>query len=317
MEQKLDEKFIIKNVEKIFNSNGKIKNYKVTLDDLDAYVEKIDTNVKAYIVTSNNNDCIFFYCYKINDKYYLQTQGIHKCNNELSSGKFNIMCLLQFCKNNQYDYMIISQDKSQLYFQFTNKPFISISLMKIKLLTNGISWYNSLGFYAENNIDDIKKMKQYINMPISIIVNHIPNISRITNDILKIVDCNMDDSISKIFKKINNLIKINCPNNICNDSFYNNLFLINDYIDLIYKISNIKYNTKNLIMKINTKEEDDMEDYLGGKYISIGKKYTAKKNKTKKLKKIIKNKKGLHIKYNTKCNNKYNTKYNYKNKRVK
>ena len=317
MEQKLDEKFIIKNVEKIFNSNGKIKNYKVTLDDLDAYVEKIDTNVKAYIVTSNNNDCIFFYCYKINDKYYLQTQGIHKCNNELSSGKFNIMCLLQFCKNNQYDYMIISQDKSQLYFQFTNKPFISISLMKIKLLTNGISWYNSLGFYAENNIDDIKKMKQYINMPISIIVNHIPNISRITNDILKIVDCNMDDSISKIFKKINNLIKINCPNNICNDSFYNNLFLINDYIDLIYKISNIKYNTKNLIMKINTKEEDDMEDYLGGKYISIGKKYTAKKNKTKKSKRIVKNKKGLHIKYNTKCNNKYNTKYNYKNKRVK
>jgi hypothetical protein len=295
MDNRLNPDFIMSNVVNIFNQNSIIKKYKVIYDDLEAHVEQIDEDVSAFIVVSgsNNNECIFFYCYKFNNNYYLQTQGIHKCNNEPSSGRFNILCLLEFCKTFGYDYMVISEDQSQLYFNFINYQPMSISLMKLKLLSNGISWYNSLGFYSENNIYQINQMKKYINQPISIIINNKPNIQNISNYILNITKTNKNDTISYIFKSIGHMIQLNCPNNNCDINFYNILQAIDQFINIIYEISGINYDIKNLTYKINSNNniknhnnniEDDIESYLGGKYISKIKK--TKKNK--KSKKIVK-----------------------------
>lgn len=285
MDNILEPNFIIQNVEKIFNKNSEIKNYKVIYDDIEAHVELTDLDVPAFVVTSGSNyECIFFYCYNFNNNYYLQTQGIHKCNNEKSSGKFNILCLLEFCNTYNYDYMIISEDQSLLYFNFINYQPISISLMKLKLLTNGISWYNSLGFYSKNNAQQIIQIKNYINLPILIIVRNNQNIMDITNYILNITKSSIKDKINFIFKKINNIIKINCPQNNCDISFYNTLQVINQFIDIIYHLSGINYDNKFLIhkMKNNNKNineiNDDIENYLGGNI----RKYNKNKIKSKK-----------------------------------
>ena len=306
MDDKLNPNFIMSNILEIFNNKSIIKKYKVIYDDLDAHVEKTNEDVPAFIVVSgsNNNECIFFYCYKYNNNYYLQTQGIHKCNNEPSSGKFNILCLLEFCKKYGYNYMVISEDQSRLYFNFVNYQPISISLMKLKLLTNGISWYNSLGFYAENNFTQINQMKNYINQPINLIIKNNPNIINITNYILNITKSNINDKISFIFKKIDNIIQLNCPKNNCDNNFYNNLQIIDEFINIIYQISEINYDIYNLTYKINMNNiEDDIESYLGGKF----------KNKNKKTKKISKNKKQNNKKKLNK--NKTKTKNNKKNKK--
>lgn len=306
MENILEPDFIIQNVERIFNENSSIKNYKVIYDDLEGHVEQSNEDVPAFIVTSgSNHECIFFYCYKYNNNYYLQTQGIHKCNNERSSGKFNILCLLEFCNTYNYDYMIISEDQSLLYFNFLKFQPISISLMKLKLLTNGISWYNSLGFYAKNNLQQIIQMKNYINLPIFILLQNNPNIIDITHYILKITELNMNDKISLIFKKIDDIIKLNCPQNNCNVHFYKILQIINQFIDTIYHLSGINYDNKFLTYKIkkNNKiindKKDDIESYLGGNTsklyknkIKSKKKFNNKMNKISKRNKVtVKNKK--------------------------
>lgn len=296
MDNRLNPDFIMSNVEKIFNEKSVIKKYKVIYDDLEANVEQNDEEVPAYIVVSgsNKNECIFFYCYKYNEKYYLQTQGIHKCNNEPSSGKFNIFCLLDFCKKFDYDYMVISEDRSQLFFNFIEHRPLEISLMKLKLLTNAISWYNSLGFYADNNINQILQMKQYINLPIATIMDKNPNITDITNYILNLTKLQSNSSIASIFKKINSMIQNNCHNYNCEINFYETLKLIGQFINVMYELSGIDYDVKNLTYKINKNGEDDIEEYLGGK--TKLKKIKKQNRKTKNKRKTKKNKKNKSLK---------------------
>ena len=314
-EDLLNDDFIINNLKQIIYQRP--LKYTFNID-----IKKKNEN-KIYILFIQDEDNEIKYCLKIgflnsNKGISILVYSIYKCVPIKNYGNFILSCLKEFADKFGYYSVIITSDASTLDLNFNysdENKLVYIDLAYLNILSTGESWYNRMGFYNEQNIEQIERNKTVINQNINTLDNSIDIIEFIDNNIkkyknkehriptclklinsygrfreiyqfiLNITQKTDDDKIRDIFSSINNYIKTNCDTNTSTCSVdYLIIQKISCFIDFVFEFLDLQYKNTNL--------EYIAKKYKAGKKIiktkkRIVKKGMIKKGKTKKNKGYI------------------------------
>ncbi len=313
-EQLLDENFIINNLTDILNGRPFKFKFRVKKYSKTSYSVITDQKFKNYF-----NECLLLE-FKASEKgISIIVYILEKCVPMDNYGKYILECLKEFATKYGYYSVGIGQDSSSLIFKnlkgdnFEN--MVSVTLPYFSILMSGESWYNKMGFYNEENPEQIDYNKYIINKDISEIddfekitnltkksklftgnINSYAKFRELFNYILKITNTTQDNSIKEVFKGLYNYIRIHCDNGeerTC-DLDYKTMQNIAIFIMHVYYILGLKYTPFDLEYIVN-------EHRVNQKAGKIKYKAYTKRNKGKNNRKYLKNK--------TKTNNKLRKKH--------
>jgi hypothetical protein len=284
----LNNDFIINNLTDILNSRPIsvefiVKKYPGYEYEYKIVPNKIDPNFSEY--------CLIIKFIKLDkNKVSIYVDQLIKCSSINNFGNFFIESLKEFANKFGYYSIIIGNDISSLDFIYPekNNSIVEINLSALNILIFGESWYNKMGFYNTDNLDEIEFNRYIINKPISdfydsenIItliddainmrnnksdffhqfkktINSYGKFNEILNLIFDITNKTEDDKIKDIFKSIYDYIREHCDNKtkIC-DVDYEIMKKISSFINFMYMLLELKYTNRHLVYyakKINANQ---------------------------------------------------------------
>jgi hypothetical protein len=184
--------------------------------------------IQQMTLSKNNNDIVSYNvsfgqknCLKIcveddknnKGKKMINVDKIDKCKNVKNIGQFIVKLMTKLCDNLCTNMKLY--DESNLHFG-TSRGYKKVSLYKLKILSNGQSWYNSYGIVSKNFEEEQKNNLYYIkNMEIRNIVSEKYYNDKVFRDnlhnVFEIVkDTSMDSNISTFFKNVSSFILDKC-----------------------------------------------------------------------------------------------------------
>jgi hypothetical protein len=133
------------------------------------------------IVKMNHTNCVELYF--DDDAHKIIVKSIYKCssdNSTVGSGKYILLKLIELSKQPKYEsyQLIIEYDVSRIVPPEIVMKKANLSLSKLRILSSGKTWYNSMGFYEDcyaytkdcihNFIDNTQISISYSNKPTDI-----------------------------------------------------------------------------------------------------------------------------------------------------
>ena len=285
----LDDKFIKNNLKDILNNSSEKYKFDIKIEKLNEekyyniFIENEDNITREY--NPDNDSCLTIAFNKTQEGISIKIDMIYKCAPINNYGNFILESIKKFANKYGYYSIIIDTDSSylDLYFNIDGeKRNIIIKLYYLSILSTGKSWYNKMGFYTpinkeqiQDNIYKIKQNIRYINDSVKImeliektlkmyigIENKIPICYRLVNDynkfselynfILDITKKTDNNSIQEVFQELSNYIKTNCNTitKTCSVD-YETILKINCFIQFVYLLLDLKYETTNLIYYVS------------------------------------------------------------------
>jgi hypothetical protein len=232
---------------------------------LDEYTAdtRLFMNKSEITIYNHGKECCVLAVPIVNDtgKYVINVELIYKCSNERNSGNKNIINIINFGVNNDYD-LIVLRNISTLDFTF-GRDILDINLTYLKLLMTGNSWYANFGFNNDMTKQFEPFLLQFINLSFEQLVHeynecidsfpirnkdemkseffaNINGYLRVLSTIDDVKDANLQTVIKDYFSNLQRFIFTVCPNNKCPESFRDTFTRINNFIhfilDVIFKI---------------------------------------------------------------------------------
>ena len=229
-------------------------------------VEVFDRNGEVVIKTLDGKECLFFNV--LSNLIYVDT--VQKCG---VTGTEVLKKVEELAKLIPGVEEIFLMDASKM-----SKCGIDIDLAKIKILTKGESWYNSLGYTSATGDTNKEKSlnEKIINMPYNDFIDNLikePSIKQ--RGIELFPDADVNTSVKSYFNSIWSIINnSNCDN-------INMVMWLKDIIDRISRMGILNYNPslkKKVTLKGGRKRTRRYKKYIQSK------KRKCKTKKTKKLK---------------------------------
>ena len=313
LDLKLDPKFVLNELLKIYNRNNQ--------DKTGRYTGEIVANRMITIYFNDTSSETPKECFSLpfpsidNFGLYKIKEGkVSNCTNNSNSGTTNMKNVMQFMMENNYDYYA-GTDFSQLEFKFVDGTEEQVSLLAIKLFITGNSWYSTLGFITPNINKNIEKIEMFRNSDFITLINQLPiplkikkeeekqfkgYINRFIHDEILTENDTENNKISYITNKINLYLKRVCnAKKICADSSLSTISSVNEFLNEYMEKLEVFctgdtrnrdlliYFTKMFVFGNERAKHILLRNLHGGKIKQKKtKKKKTKKKKTKKTKKV-------------------------------